>query len=102
MKVWHLSAVNLGPCPILLPRIPRDRARGEDGRIARICVAPTIAGCLIALRGCYYNTGRWFAYSIDDANVTDAHRVPDAATTGELWLLTPERCRYEGIVVGSL
>lgn len=96
----HLSNCPLGPSVVLRPRIPRDRAPFEDRRIPRICVAPRVEGCLIALSGCYYNRGRWWVYEVDDVEMAavEPHQVPDARESGELWLLTPTRFRYAGTV----
>ncbi len=92
MKLYHLSAHPLGESIILRPRIPRDCAPFEDRRIPRICVAPTIRGCLLALQGCYYNTGQWWRYILaEDEQAAEPHRVPDARLTGEMWLLKPAR-----------
>lgn len=88
MIVFHLSERPLGRCPRLVPRIPRDRLPLENGSIQRICVAPTIAGCLLALRGCYYNRGYWWVY-VTAGDPVEPIGVPDAQRTGEVWFIRP-------------
>lgn len=93
--VYHLSAADLGDEPVLRPRIPRDRMPFENRTVARVCAAPSVAGCLQALSGSYYNRGAWCIYAADIPSdlLVEPVAVPDAAETGELWLLEPTRFR---------
>lgn len=100
MTLYHLSAVPLGPRVVLRPRRPRDPMIGESSRVQRVCVSPTIRGCLTALQGAYYNRGRWYVYQLDvpEDLVVDPIRVPDARLTGERWLLEPVEACHVGLV----
>jgi hypothetical protein len=98
-QYYHISAQWLGVRPALRPRIPRDRVLFENATVKRICVAPTLAGCLLALQGAYYNQGLWYVYATDVQPVEPVS-VPDAPQTGELWLLEPVRLGYVGLVKG--
>jgi len=89
MMLYHLSERWLGQRVTLAPRIPRDRAPFEDRRVRRICVAPTVQGCLLALRGCFYNRGVWWIYATSGVDAVEPISVPDASETGERWLLHP-------------
>lgn len=94
MIVYHLSATDLGPSPVLRPQIPRDRMPFENRSVARVCAAPSVTGCLKALEGCFYNRGRWWCYAaqVPEEMLFEPVGVPDASETGELWLL--ERTRF--------
>jgi hypothetical protein len=104
VKVYHLSAVPLGGRVILQPRTPRDPMLFENHSIRRVSVAPTIAGCLCAIRHTFYNRGVWWIYVIDldDSDIMDPIHVPDAALTGERWILRPAEALYAGRVAQTL
>lgn len=101
MIVFHLSDRYLGSAAVLNPRLPRDPMRGENMRIQRVSVAPTLIGCMEALHYARYNRGRWFVY-VADAIPDEPLHVPDAVNTGELWLLVPTRFAYAGRVAHIL
>ena len=46
MHVYHISMKDLGDEIILEPKIPDIVAFGEDEHTKRICVSPSILGCL--------------------------------------------------------
>lgn len=102
MRVYHLSSTWLGPAVVLHPRVPRDPMPGERSRVRRVCVAPTVAGCLRALRTTYYARERWVVYVSDEAETVPPLGVPDAEVTGERWILTPIRMQYAGTVSTAL
>jgi len=103
VQVYHLSSIWLGSHPQLMPQVPRDMLIGEPD-IPRICVAPSVFGCLLALETTYYNNGMWFCYSADVAedDLFAPLRVPDMLETGELWLLRKQRFVYAKNVQGWL
>lgn len=100
MLVNHLSAAYLGERAVLSPRLPRDRMLLENRTVRRVCVAPGVPGCLLALRGVYYNRGLWYRYvaEVPQDALHEPAGVPDAHETGELWLLERVEFRYAGIV----
>ena len=81
-----------------VPRIPKNRCIGEDATIPRICAGQTIRGCLSSMPKAgdtmhrmrqmglpviihaYYMRCKHAVFDIKDY-------VPDATTTGEIWLL---------------
>lgn len=80
------------------PRVPKSRAKLEDGKIKRICVAPTIRQCLTAMPKAGESI-RWIqsigmpvvihAYYLEADRVEYDTReyVPDAERTSEFWVL---------------
>lgn len=55
MKLYHISKDFKNNIDKFIPRIPRDRAKGENNTINRICVSPTINGCLNGEPSISYN-----------------------------------------------
>lgn len=101
-KLFHISMVDLGDKIKMKPRVPKNRADGpgqqhpysgrivsEDGKMPRICVAPTLRGCIRAL----CESGDFYVYQpIRPTYVSkDLPRmlVEDAKETGERWILRP-------------
>lgn len=83
-----------------IPRIPVDRAEDEESLTPRICVAPTIEGCLTAIPSAcnlIKDTRVRFlfkVYEIEDvkprnllSNRWVKRFVPDAKHTGERWIV---------------
>lgn len=104
MRVYHVSRNDLGDNPILTPRVPTMASythplEGEDYVTARVCVCPTIFGCIKALNypaNCDFVGRQRFGCPIwvyeTDVNVDwiyqpTEHEVPDVWVTGELWVL---------------
>lgn len=94
-----------------VPRSPTNHMRGEDWRTPRISVAPTIPAAVAglvsgvtpsALKLKHYR--RFNGYRIHGlhtlprhlTNAEVARRVPDAARTGEMWILAPVDMDYVG------
>lgn len=107
MKVFHISRKDLGSIVRLEPRIPEFHADGEDRVIPRICVAPTILGCIRALElpssivgeEAFFDVNKdgkpypLYLYS-SKVNVLDLRQptneeVQDYYNTGELWITAP-------------
>lgn len=98
-RFWHLSDKFLGREVILLPRVPRDRALGEDEHTPRVCVASRVEGALVALRNVYYVPSFWHVYCVlVPWEWLDLGEVPDASETGELWVLRPVEGFFCGLV----
>lgn len=98
--------------PTVAPRVPRDRMPGENASIPRICVTPSVEACVDALkpfgrfRRCLNANPDARSYENDDEAYPvivlefpdgtpfvrpDPALVPDAETTGELWITEPAR-----------
>lgn len=84
-----------------MPSVPRDPMRGEQSRIPRLCVSPTLAGCVRALLSACYRPDAWCAYRVMGRPV-DAIGVPDDHLTGERWFLIPIEATYAGCVASDL
>lgn len=89
---YHITENNRWKKEIVLkPRSPwlMDHREPDD---PRICVAPTITGCISALNSANLES-RMFVYRTKRKVQTHKpHRVPDAHITGERWILKP--CRF--------
>lgn len=72
----------------LKPRVPSSLMEGEDNKVPRICVCPSLLGCLTAIGS--LSTGQVLqVYKTNSGEYyqpTDS-QVPDSYLTGELWLL---------------
>lgn len=97
MKYVHVTFDHVGK---FVPRVPKQRAPGEDKSIARICVAPSIRQACKALPqfgqvvDFMKKTGLpaiIHVYYLESDHIMDnekvAHYVPDAIATGEMWIL---------------
>lgn len=99
---FHVSEKDLGATFKFTPRIPQSRAEEEDDKIPRVCAAPSIAQCLIAIDGdpdlkrMYQNVPlvlknppfAVYMFSVDEKEIyipTD-EQVPDRYRTGEIWI----------------
>lgn len=70
--------------------------RGEDEpNISRICVAPTVEGCLTALGSCLTGSSNIYIYrTVRKVKAIKPNSVVDAKITGEMWLLRPIKFKY--------
>lgn len=102
MKLYHMSHGVTRPKFRMVPRIPASCMKDENREIKRICVAPTIAGCLRGRRGVNSDEHVKIVYRpyrsycdpnatiyVADAEPVEPVGVPDAEYTGELWLTKP-------------
>jgi hypothetical protein len=94
---------------ILIPRIPKQRIEGEDGKIKRICFCDSIEGCLSAMPAgiqiaknlafLYRYTKiapLLYVYTVDESHILPGNlifpekvveHVVDASLTGEHWVI---------------
>ena len=89
------------------PRVPKDRMDGEDDSTPRICFAPTVEKCLMAVIGWDMPVEKWkmrpyhlsvYAYTSDQWVKPTEEQVPDQHITVEHWLTSPCTMRYIGVV----
>lgn len=99
---YHISLKDLGESVLMTPRVPDTHMNGEDKLIPRICVCPTIYGCVKAIYipqlcenggGLRLNNGEYlplYLYATyaknDNIMVPTPSLVPDVENTGEVWL----------------
>ena len=99
MKVYHISLTPLESLQ-LFPRVPENIAEGyEDDRTNRICVCPTIPGCIMStglisqLAADNKEKAVVYVYSAEVPFIylkqPSVDEVPDAWSTGELWVMVP-------------
>jgi hypothetical protein len=89
---YHITPEDWGDKAVLHPRIDGDFRSTDEPYIPRICVCPTIAGCINAVWACYaypkhshvsvYKTTKPKS-AIEPVDVVDSY------ITGEKWLLKP-------------
>lgn len=89
LKHIHLSDSNKSL--ILKPRVPKNAIKGlEDNKIPRICVSNSIFGAISAIKG----NQTLYVHLVEPIKVLDnaevLQYVPDAAATGESWVLDNE------------
>ena len=119
LKVYHISRTDLGDAVRMVPRIPDFCDEHEENTtIKRICVAPTIIGCIRALElpesmclswhgahgdenfFAFNRDGKPFPLYLYSATIPTAflysptvEQVPDVWITGGLWVLSP--CNFK-------
>ena len=98
MKLYHISRKDLGGYVVLEPSIPTHKAFGENTTIPRICCAPSIYNCLIAMEAAadiddVNNSSNLYVYyaEVDPTAIyrPEVDEVPDVFYTNEVWLLCP-------------
>jgi hypothetical protein len=90
MVVFFVTQENMGKQVKLFPRLPENGTSMEGGA-ARICVSPSILGCLSAIGGQVYLQKKTYVYCTEVSNhdLIQPATVYDADFTGELWLIEP-------------
>lgn len=100
-KLYHVSFTRV---PEFYPRVPNERAQGEDSTIARVCFSDSIENCIAAMPGgvsglsCLKRLGINPVIYVYEALVPEnapylmypdkvVEYVPDALFTNEHWLL---------------
>lgn len=108
MKVYHVSLEPL-PSLQLFPRVPNNAMDlgNEDDRTKRICVCPTIPGCIMSaelicrLAENNTETATVYVYSADVPFIylkqPSVDEVPDAWSTGEMWVMVPWTFQLDGV-----
>lgn len=102
MLLYHISHVYLGKRVTLVPRIP-ESAPDSESPIDRICVAPTVAQCYIALFqfetvaqiSSYWKFEPFHVYCVETDDFVSADKsVADRRRTDEKWLLAPHEFHH--------
>lgn len=90
MVVFFATQEDMGKQVKLFPRVP-DNGTSMEGGAARICVSPSILGCLSAIGGQVYLQKKTYVYCAEVSNhdLIQPATVYDADFTGELWLIEP-------------
>lgn len=110
---YHISTKLEPGNHLLIPKLPGKNSNDDEPRINRICVCPTVAGCISAVGPCITSFGRNTKINIfRTKNKVNGHfpfspyghintfntkyPVADAHVTGEKWLLRPTNFKYIG------
>lgn len=107
--MFHVSSNFLGNEWVAYPRIPDRAMEGEDKVTPRICVSPSIKGCLLAidgikslgLSGVLADESGWFIYKTEAKAIDASNFVPDAYLTEECWITDSCRFKLAGQVMPS-
>ena len=98
MKVYHISMKDLGSRPDIYPSIPDTMSQCENSTTPRICVCPTIPGCIMAkeLTHDLKSEDDVINFYVYEARILSDHIIQptyadvfDAWYTGELWVTEP-------------
>lgn len=90
----------------LTPRVPDNyltKNGYEDNETPRVCFAPSVDQCLVALS--QNLTGKsFYVYSPEDISKLDVYKpnikaVPDSEITGELWAIQPVKLKQVGRIL---
>lgn len=81
---------------ILHPRVPETIAREENYWTERICVSPSINGCLSATGGRYKEGDELYVHTCetDEFYQPTLEEVPDCIYTGEFWIQHPIKMTF--------
>jgi hypothetical protein len=86
---YHLTPDDYGPVVEFYPRRPIS-AGDDEPDDARICVSPSLAGCMVAGAFSVTNNLVLYAYATKaEAHLVDVSDVFDADVTEEHWILDP-------------
>lgn len=105
LNVYRIEREFRGKTMRLSPQIPVTRASLENDVQPRICVCPSIYGCILAAEIDWQTekTQKFFLYkAIIDTNKVDVYQpieedVPDVFATGEFWLLDETEFALQGV-----
>lgn len=95
MIFYHVSKDPHISETVVYPRIPTYRMEGEDQSVPRICVSPSILGCLNAVDQLEVN-GVVYIYTCE-SNVfcqPSCQQVADQHLTGEMWITEAVKIEY--------
>ena len=92
---YHLTTRNFGTHVTLIPRAKGLFRPDNEPEIPRICVAPTMHQCLLALGTCLDNDINVYAAGGDP---TPCWGVKDSEVTDEHWFLEPTTFTYSGTI----
>lgn len=101
---YHLTTSNLGKVKILTPLHSDDKKvqhrADTEPETPRICVAPTIGGCLLAIYTCLsaINPKINIYRTYNKVKAENPNNVKDSTITGEKWLIKPTKF----ILIGSI
>jgi hypothetical protein len=84
----------------LRPRSFGDNRSDDEPTDSRICVAPTIEGCLVALGLCLSDCSNTYVYrTVRKVLAKKPYNVVDASISGEAWLTKPTTFKLYGEIV---
>jgi hypothetical protein len=101
--MYHVSSCFLGISVFLTPKVPNARNETECSITKRICVAPSIKKCLLAIDGISdlkysgIDENGWYVYHTTEVGYP-AKEVFDYEITNENWLLKESEFKYIGKV----
>ena len=95
MIFYHVSKDPHISETVVYPRIPTYRMEGEDQEIPRICVSPSILGCLSAVDQLEVNDVVYiYTCESTDFCQPSGQQVADQHLTGEMWITEAVKIEY--------
>lgn len=88
MLNFHLTVRDFGEKVTLIPQEKGQHRPYQEPEVPRICVAPTISGCLLALGPLFCFDDRVYVYQTN-APTLEPYDVLDSHLTGERWIVQP-------------
>jgi hypothetical protein len=96
---YFLTQQDMGDEPTLKPRKSGDNRGDDEPLTARICVAPSVPGCLTALGSCLDLAPAIHVYvTKEQVMAHNPRHVHDSHITGEMWLKKQTAFRRVGII----
>lgn len=95
MRFFHVSDNRNLDSSYIYPRVPESKMNNENETIPRICVSPSINGCLTATSR--YKVGEvLYVYECKSKKFIqpDEDEVMDAPLTGECWVTEPVKMKF--------
>lgn len=104
--MFHLSERFLGERILMFPRTPKSQCDDELELLPRVCAAPTITQCMMAITGhnestaktLFYGKTVWLYYTSDLGYIIDT-RIPDQYRTNEVYFIDPVEFVLKDIMV---
>jgi hypothetical protein len=102
MRFFHVSSEELDQVTFF-PRVPKNtltNSGNEEGTIARVCFAPTVDQCLMAMCNEYgvYNIYEPVDYGVLTVVNNTKKFVPDYIYTNEIWTVTETKFKKLGSI----
>lgn len=99
MRFFHVSDnPNLNGCTVF-PKLPESRMEVENSITPRICVSPSINGCLTATSRYEEGETLYIYECYSEAIIQPTEKdVIDAPLTGEMWIVEPTIFRRFGTI----
>lgn len=111
VKLFHVSTEFNASIKIFIPRVPSERAEGEDDKIGRICTSSSLNGCLVghptlwfriveypSMGGCPFQMMDWETTLLDHGEIVGQLCKVYEFDVHKSKVITPHTLVKEGLV----